>query len=167
MYQRFPGGDQPPGQPSSANLPRSVFWAVRLMYAGAAASLIGIVVDMTTLSTTKSAIVSHNPGLTPAQVNSAEHVAVGLFIASGLIGAALWLWMARSNRAGQSWARIVSTVLFAIDTISVLTSLVGATTASGGIPARIYGIVVWLIGLAAVVYLWQRESSDFFKRPRY
>jgi hypothetical protein len=102
------------------------------------------------------------------QLNNAEHVAIGLFIVGGLIGAGLWLWMAWGNRAGKSWARIVSTVLFGIDTISALTALGGATTVSGGGPTRIYGLVVWLIGLAAIILLWQRASSDYFRgAPRY
>jgi hypothetical protein len=173
MYQAYPGGSdpsgpsQPPGSPQ-LTAPPSVLRAVQLMYAGAAASLIGIIVDMTTLSSTKSAIIRHNASLTPTQVNNAEHFAIGLFIVGGLIGAGLWLWMARSNRVGKSWARIVSTVLFAIDTISLLASIGGASSVSGGGPTRVYGVVVWLIGLAAIILLWQRASSDYFRgAPRY
>jgi hypothetical protein len=134
------------------------------MYAGAAVSLVGIIVNLATLSSTKSAIIKHSPNLTPTQVNDTLHAAVGVFIVSGLLGAALWLWMARTCGAGKSWARIVSTVLFAIDTINVLA---GAAVPGGG-ATRIYGIVVWLVGLAAIVLLWQRSSSDYFRRtPRY
>jgi hypothetical protein len=173
MYQAYPGGSEPsgpsqvPGSPQTI-APPPVLRAVQLMYAGAAASLIGIIVDMTTLSATKSAIIKHNATLTATQVNNAEHFAIGLFIVGGLIAAGLWLWMARTNRAGKSWARIVSTVLFAIDTISVLVGIGGASSVSGGGPTRIYGILVWLIGLAAIVLLWQRASSDYFRStPRY
>ena len=132
------------------------------MYVGLAASLLGIVVDMTTLSATRSAILKRNPGYTAVQVNNAEHLEIGLFIAGGLIGAALWLWMAQSCRAGKSWARVVSTVFFGIDTLSVL---VGATAVQGGGLSRIYGFVVWAIGLTAVILLWQRASSEYFRAP--
>ena len=92
-------------------------------------------------------------------------MAIGVFIVSGLLGAALWLWMAQANKAGKSWARIVATVLFAIDTLNVA---VGASAVSGGGATRIYGLVIWLIGLAAVILLWQRPSSEYFKgTPRY
>ena len=67
-----------------------------------------------------------------------------------------------SCKAGKSWARIVSTVLFAIDTLSVLA---GAVTSAGA--ARIYSILVWLIGLGAIIFLWQRSSTEYFKAPRY
>jgi hypothetical protein len=164
MYQPYPGGATMP-EPSRPPTPRSVLRAVQVMYAGAAVSLIGIVVDLTTLSSTRSQIIKSRPNLTAAQVTQAEHVAIGLFIVSGLIGAALWLWMAQSCKAGKSWARIVSTVLFAIDTINMAA---GAAAVSSGGAARIYAIVVWLVGLAAVVLLWQRASSDYFRStPRY
>ena len=31
---------------------------------------------------------------------------------------------------------------------------------------KIWGVVVWLVGLAAVVLLWQRPSTQFFTAPR-
>jgi hypothetical protein len=162
MYQPYPGGAEP-REPAPASAPPSVLRAVKVMYAGVAASLIGIVIDMTTLSATRAAIIKHSPTLTTAQVNSAEHVEIGLFIASGLIGAALWLWMAQSCRAGKGWARIVSTVLFAIDTLAVLITAAGTT---GGGLTRAYGLVVWLVGLIAIILLWQRASSGYFRSAR-
>ena len=160
MYQRFPG-DARSREPSPVSAaPQSVLRAVRVMYVGLAASLLGILVDMTTLSATRSEIIKQNPKFTTAQVNSAEHLEIGLFIAGGLIGAALWLWMAQSCRAGKGWARVVSTVLFGIDTLSVLA---GAVTVPGGGLTRIYGFVIWAIGLVAIFLLWQRSSSDYFR----
>ena len=165
MYQRYPGDGVQPREPAPpASAPQSVLRAVRVMYVGLAASLLGIVVDMTTLSATRSEILKRNPSYTVAQLNSAEHVEIGLFIASGLIGAALWLWMAQSCRAGKGWARVVSTVFFGIDTLSVL---VGSAAAQGGGLSRIYGILVWVIGLIAIILLWQRSSSEYFRAPRY
>jgi len=166
MYQRFPGEAAPSNESSpQMSAPQSVLRAVRVMYVGLAASLLGVVVDLTTLSATRSEILKRNPGFTTAQVNNAEHLAIGTFIVGGLIGAALWLWMAQSCRAGKGWARVVSTVFFGIDTLSVL---VGATGVQGGGIARFYGFVVWVIGLVAIILLWQRSSSDYFRgAPRY
>jgi hypothetical protein len=170
MYQAYPGGAQPPegnGQFPSL-IPRSVATAVRVMYAGAAASLIGIVIDLTTFGSLRSDLHSRSPSLTPAQLTTAVHVEIGLAIAGGLIGAALWIWMAQSSKAGRGWARITSTVFFAIDTISALLGASGASGLSVGGAARAYGIVVWLIGLVAIIFLWQRASSDYFRpAPRY
>ena len=164
MYQQYPGRNDAP-ENASAAAPPSVIRAVRVMYVGAALSLVGIVVNLLTFTSLRSAIHNANRTLTATQINSAEHVAVGISIAGGLIGAALWLWMAQSCRAGKSWARIVSTVLFGIDTISVIASFARVTTGGAG---RIFSIVVWLVGLAAIILLWQRDSSAYFgSRPRY
>jgi hypothetical protein len=162
MYQPYPGGADP-RELSPASAPPSVLRAVKVMYVGLAASLIGIVVDMTTLSSTRAEIIKRSPTLTATQVNNAEHVEIGLFIAGGLIGAALWLWMAQSCRAGKGWARVVSTVFFAIDTVSVLIAAGGAT---GGGLARVYGFVIWIVGLIAIILLWQRTSSGYFRSAR-
>jgi len=171
MYQSYPGSDRSPEQPgqSASSVPPPVATAVKVMYAGAVASLIGIGIDMTTLGSLRSRLTTSNPSWTPAQVTNGVHLEIGVFIASGLIGAALWIWMAQSCRAGKGWARIVSTVLFAIETIAALVSL-GASAGglTGGGATRIYGILVWLIGLAALILLWRRASSDYFKSvPRY
>jgi hypothetical protein len=163
MYQRFPGDAASPQEPASpATVPQSVLRAVQVMYVGLAASLIGIIIALTTLSSTRSEILKRNPSFTTAQVNTAEHVEIGFLVVGGLIGAALWLWMAQSCKAGKGWARVVSTVFFAIDTVSVL---VGATGVQGGGLARFYGFVVWVIGLVAIILLWQRSSSDYFRSP--
>jgi hypothetical protein len=163
-YQPYPGGTQMPEPATRPPVPQSITRAVQLMYAGAAASLIGIIIALTTLSSIKSQIISKNPSWTATQVNNAEHVAIGILIASGLLGAALWLWMAQSSKAGKNWARIVSTVLFAIQTINVLA---GASAVASGGASRIYSIVIWLIGLGAIIFLWQRSSTEYFKAPRY
>ena len=89
---------------------------------------------------------------------------IGVLIVGGVIGVALWLWMAYSCKAGKGWARIVSTVLFAIDTLNVLA---GASVISSAGAPRIYSILVWLIGLGAIIFLWQRSSTEYFKAPRY
>ena len=168
MYQRFPGGAAQSPEPNSASVqrpvPPSIERAVRVMYVGLAASLIGIAVGLTTLSSARSAILKAHPAYTTAQLNSAYHFAIGELIAGGLIGAALWLWMAQSCRAGKGWARVVSTVFFGIDTLSVI---VGAAAVQGGGLSRIFGILVWVIGLIAIILLWQRSSSDYFRAPRY
>jgi hypothetical protein len=160
MYHPYPGGSAMP-DPSRQPAPPSIVTACRAMYAGMAASLIGIGVDFAFFSSVKSAIEKQTPKLTPAQVVSAEHEEIGLIIASGLIQAALWLWMAQSSRAGKGWARIVASALFAIFTLGQLT---GFLSSSG--PSRIYSLLVWLIGLTAIVFLWQRSSTEFLRTSR-
>jgi hypothetical protein len=168
MYQPFPGGaggGEPP-EPALTTAPPSITRAVRVMYAGAAASVIGIIVDLTTYSSLQNALATrkrkNGQPLTHAQVVDLAHVEVVALVVVGLIAAGLWIWMARSCRAGKSWARTVSTVLFAISTISAFVS-VGGGALTAGDATRIYGFVVWIVGLIAIILLWQRTSSDYFK----
>jgi hypothetical protein len=46
-------------------------------------------------------------------------------------------------------------VIATVDTFVGLSSPIAATV-------RIWGIVVWLVGLTAIVFLWQRASTAFF-----
>jgi hypothetical protein len=167
MYQPFPGGAESP-EPAlaAAAVPPSLTRAARVMYVGAAASVIGIIVDLTTYSSLQNALAKRKRKngqlLTHAQVLDLAHVEVVVLVVVGLIAAGLWIWLARSCLAGKSWARIVSTVLFAISTIGVFVSIGGGALTAGN-ATRIYGFVVWIIGLVAIVLLWQRASSDYFK----
>jgi hypothetical protein len=168
MYQPFPGGVEPreAATPAAVAAPPSITRAVRVMYVGAAASVIGIIVDLTTYSSLQNALATrkgkNGQPLTHTQVVDLAHAEVVGFVVVGLIAAGLWIWLARSCQAGKSWARIVSTVLFAISTIGAFVSI-GGGALSAGTATRIYGFVVWIVGLAAIVLLWQRTSSDYFK----
>ncbi len=158
MYQPYPGGaEMPEVRPAPA--PASVRTAVTVMYAGAVASLIGIVVDLTTLSATKSAIEQHFPELTTSQVNGQGRVLMAGWIAGGLLAAGMWIFVAQACMRGKSWARTTGTVLFGIDTLQVLGGLAVPVAAS----VKIFALVVWLVGLVAVTLLWRGTSSAFFK----
>ncbi len=159
MYEPYPGDAQMPGT-QRPPAPASVLNAVKVMYAGAVASLIGIIIDLTTLSATKSAIEKHSPQLTTSQVNGMQHALIASAIVGGLIGAGLWIFIAQACKSGKSWARITGTVFFGINTVQGgLSNLVVPEAAL----VKISWFVVWLIGLAAVVFLWRGSSSAFFK----
>jgi hypothetical protein len=158
MYQPYPTGAQLPAT-QRPPAPASVTRAVRIMYLGALASLLGIVIDIVTVHATKTAIERHSHHLTMSQVNSVQHVLVAAFIVGGLIGAAVWIVLARLCQAGKNGARITGTVLFGLATLD---TLVGAAAAPIAGAVRIWGLLVWLVGLAAVIFLWQRSSTAFF-----
>lgn len=157
MYQPYPTGAQmpdiqrPPVPPSVAN-------AVKVMYAGAAASIVGIVLEIVTVNATKSAIEKKSPHLSASQVNASQHALVAGFIVSGVIAAALWIFIAYNCNSGRSWARRLGTALFAIATIDAA----GAAVAPEAALVKVWQLVVWLIGLAAVIFLWKRDSTAFF-----
>jgi hypothetical protein len=181
MYQPYPGGDQSPqqsgqlgqpGAPVPRSIPQSVARAVQVMYVGALASLVGIVIELLTRHTLRKYLADHvtrNGGkkLTPAQLSDAYHAELAVLVIVGLIGIGLWIWMAQMNKRGRNWARIVATVFWAIDTLGAIGGLAGGAL-SGGNANRFYGLVVWVIGGIAIILLWRRSSSEYFKgAPRY
>jgi hypothetical protein len=70
--------------------------------------------------------------------------------------------MARANGKGKNWARILSSVLFAIETLSVLEAVRGPKT----VVALVFPVLTWLVGLGAIWLLWRPESGAFFKRSQ-
>lgn len=161
MYQPYPSAGRTP-DPVRPEPPQSVLTAVKLMYAGAVVSAIGFVVTLLTLNNFRNAVHRANPSWTPTQLHNFEKFFVVVSVVSGVIGIGLWIGMAVANRAGQSWARIVATVLFAIYTLLLLFGL-SRTGAAGG---SLVSLLIWLIGLGTIIMLWRRESSDYFNAPR-
>jgi hypothetical protein len=159
MYQPYPAGAQLPAT-QRPPVPPSVANAVRVMYVGALTSILGIAIDIVTVGTTKRAVERRSPNLSVSQVNAVQHTLVAAFIIAGLIGAAVWIVLARLCKNGRNGARITGTVLFGLATLD---TLVGAAAAPIAGAVRAWGLVVWLIGLAAVILLWQRSSTAFFK----
>jgi sulfite exporter TauE/SafE len=158
MYQPYPTGAQMPDV-QRPPIPPQVINAVRTMYVGAAASLLGIVIDILTVKATKSAIEKRSHHLTASQITSTQHVLVIGFIAGGVIGAVVWIFLAKACQRGQSWARITGTVLFALATVD---TLIGLSAPIAG-AVKVWALVTWLAGLTAVIFLWQRPSTAFFK----
>jgi len=133
MYQPYPGGDQPSQQPDqlgqsgavvASPIPQSVTRAVQVMYLGALASLVGIIIELLTRHSLRNFIRDHatrnGSRLTAAQVADTYHAELVVLVVVGLIGIGLWLWMAQKNKAGKNWARITSTVFFALDTLGAI-----------------------------------------------
>jgi len=164
-YQPYPTGGAAEPEPQRPAPPTPVQQAVKLMYAGAIVSAISLIITLLTVGSLKTAIHNADPSLSATKLHSAEVAAVAVAIIFGLIGIGLWLWMAYANKAGKNWARITATVFFGLDTLSVLTSFRQAEP----VLSRVVSILIWLIGLGAIVLLYQRESSAYFtasKTPR-
>ena len=159
MYQKYPSGGNPMMAPVRPAAPAPVLNAVKLMYAGAAVSVVSLIISLTDISGTKAAIRKARPTLTVAQVNQLNGFIIGLAIVSGLVGIGLWLWMSWANKEGKNWARILSTVLFGLATLDLFGVFSQPKTALG----LIFPLVTWLIGLGVIVLLWRRDSSQFFK----
>ena len=164
-------GQRRPGLAESADLIRSGLWmrvrpsvpraahtvraAVRLIRAGAAVTTVSLIISIISLAFI---------GRSAATLRLAGHsqpfwVAITVGIAGGLVVLAMWLWMARANSQGRNWARILSTVLFGLATLELISVFNGAQT----MLSLIFWVPTWLVGLAAVGLLWHPDSSAFFK----
>ena len=165
MYQPYPSGSQEP-LPQAGGPPQPVRTAVLFMYAGAALSVIEIIIGAVTVGSLRSAIRSQYPNYSTSQIHAAEVAGVVAAVVIGAIAVGLWLWMAWANGRGRGWARIVATVLFALNTIDLLALVARPHSAIG----LLFAGLVWLAGLGAIFFLWQRESSAYFQassgRPR-
>jgi hypothetical protein len=135
-----------------ATLPPSMVTAVRLMYAGAAYALVWAIGTIAVAAS----IVRHHPVVNDHRLAGAATLAVLLCAAE----IALWVGIARACRRGSRGARVAGTVLFALHTV-VMLGVVASSQAGFG-PAKALTLIGWLIGLGAVVALWQRPSTAFF-----
>lgn len=158
-----PGGDVP--QPGSIRL------AVRLMWAGAGLSLLGLLVTLLTLDSLKSqlrdSLEKSDPNYTQSEFDAFYAVSVTIGVVASLVGIALWAWMAWKNGQGRSWARIVATVFGALNLLSTLATLGfgGATGVSVAV-----SLVSLLLAIVILIQLWRKESSEFYaarSRPKY
>jgi len=158
MYQPYPSSGQMP-EPARPEPPDSVLTAVKLMYAGAVVSALSLIVGLATIGSLRSALQRANPNYTSSQLHTAEVGGIVIIVIFGLIGVGLWIWMATANKRGANWARITATVFFGLDTVSILASFARPEA----LLSKLVGILIWLIGLGAILLLWQGQSSDYFQ----
>lgn len=162
-YAQYPSAPEPPPP-----VPPTVRRAVTAMYAGSAASVIAVAFSFLLITSIKNQVLRNmkpGPDMSAQDFANLQHTvsnlvgSVGLvvIIIAGLVDAGLWLWMAWKCKSGRSWARIVSTVFFGVSTLGTLSGLASLSLAA------LWSLVIWLIGLIAIVLLWQRPSTDFFK----
>jgi hypothetical protein len=152
MYQPYPQGGERPPMPAGAarpTPPSPVKTAVLLMYAGAAVTAITLVI---------TALTIHSMENKANYTSQQAHQLVVAAIVEAVITLGLWLFMAWANRSGYTWGRIVATVLFGLNTVGLLLAVLRGATAVN----LVLAVVVWLIGLGAIVLLWRKESSQYF-----
>jgi Protein kinase domain len=142
--------------------PSSVAAAVGLMYAGAASAVLNAIVGSAAVSSVVHNKLEELPNVNQNAVTVGTTFDATLTICSGLVGTGLWLWMAHANRNGRSWARILSTVLFAVLTLGLLFSLSSIPVTA----ARATALTQWALALAALVLLWVGSSNAYFAAMR-
>lgn len=140
----------------------SIAVAVKFMYAGAGLEIVGIIINVLRAGSLSGTIMSRFPNYSVSQVHSVEEIYVVLTTIGGLIGVGIWVWMARANAAGRGWARIVATLLFAINSLFTLLLLL-----AGDPRISIAAGLNWLIALCATAFLWRSDASRFYAQSRH
>jgi len=153
--------------------PRPVQQAVRFMYAGAGVSAISLILSVIFSFSFKSGLISANAQnlrdhkVTMSQITTFANQEIVSQIVFGIIAVALWVWMAKMNGAGRGWARISSTVFFAlftIDTFITINSIKGGVSVTASwILSMALLLATWVIGVAAIALLWRPVSTAYFK----
>ena len=158
MYEPYPATGPAQG-PDRIPQPRTVRNAMRLMYLGAALEIPVVIIAVVARGTFQQAILRPHPDYTAAQLRAAELGRALDLVVIGAIVAALWLWMAWANGRGRAWARIVSAVFFGLGTVEVVL----AFARSDNVAALAIDVIVWLVGLGAIVLLFSKESVPFYR----
>ena len=132
--------------------------AVRLMYAGSALAAFSILTAVASTPALKALIRQRYPAAGYGELSAAATATLSVTIAGALISAGVWLVMARRARRGRPGVRILSTILFVIDSLTVLsTHTQGLLTPS----TWIISVAEWAVGLAVIVLLWDRRSTAY------
>lgn len=153
-----------PGTPAAdVPQPGSISLAVRLMWAGAAVSLLQLVVGLATLGSAKDDIrdelIKDDPNVSQSTIDAAYAIGIVFVVVLGVLGILAWLWMAWKNGQGRTWARIVATVLGGLNVLVTLLSLVAPNAEPA---ALVFAFINLVLAVAILVLLWRKESSDFY-----
>jgi hypothetical protein len=137
------------------------------MWAGAGLALLGTIVTLVLSGRIKTEVFnaarkndaiarrSGRTGYTIPQLHTVASVTFASLVAAGIISILLWVWMAWANNRGSGWARIIASVLFALITVEVVLARSRSSV------SFLFILLEWVIGLVAIVLLWQRDTTAY------
>ncbi len=147
---------------AASSLPPSLAAAVKLMYAGAAITVLALVLDLASAGSQRNIVRQEylvaNPGkeLSGVDLDVAVKAAVVALIIGATIRLLLWLWMAWKNGQGRRWARVVGTVFGVVNLFSF--TYLGRET----LGPQIITIIDTVLGVAVMVLMWLKSSSQYY-----
>ncbi len=151
--QRTEGPDAEP--------PTPVRTSVKLMWVGAALTLLGLLFVPLQIDAIRDQVAEQaGPGV---DTDTVFNSAIAFAIVIGLISVGLWALMAVMTRKGKGWARITATVLAGLNILVTLSSLTGATGATPTLLALIPSVASVIVAGVIVYLLWQRPASEWFE----
>ena len=150
--------------PDDSQIPKPVRRGVRFMLAGAATTfIVGVFLIIATIIDKNALTDSTGKKLTNSEFTSGIVSTVVVYA----ILVVIWVLMARFNRAGAVWARILASVFCAIstyDAYSLVNSLTGNITITiTGIVYVVGTLVIWALGVLAIAMVWRSESNAYYR----
>lgn len=146
--------------PPEREPPRSILIARQFMLVGAVLSLASAVLGWAVgLPNYRDAL--HREGdLSSSDITLTLWLTFLITLGFAGVGVLIWLWMAWKNGQGRPWARVLGTTFFAISTLGTL-GLVW-TPRNESVAEIVLSVAIWIVGLGAVIFMWQRESTVYY-----
>lgn len=136
------------------------------MYAGAVLSLIWTLLVLPQRDVLRDALDDQSLDLTASELDSLINAMIGVMVVVGLITTGLWILMARTNRDGKSWARVLATIL---GVIAILIGLLGML--QGDLIGLVMNLALVVLSAWILVLLYRRESTEYYnarsRQPQY
>jgi serine/threonine kinase PknH len=197
----YPGQQQPSGgdalsqyaparrKPATSEVPGRVQTAIRLMYAGFAATVLGALLALPVLgrynhaatvaqnaakvaqnAVTRDSLLRLGKSVRAESVRAVNQTNVwhtqnqmagvmAIVLAADILGLACWAWLAVATRRGNGWTRIAGTVLLAVYSVAALLVVFDTKNDPG---AEFTTLLVWALGVATVIPLWSQQAREFF-----
>lgn len=138
--------------------PKPLALAVKLMYVGAAVTVLNLAVQLTQTDAIREQIAATGD-MTPEAIDTAVTIGKVFGVVVTAIAVTLWVLNAVFNARGRIWARVLATVL---GSLAVLFTLFGLAQPST--PATMALSLAQLVLAAVIVWLiWRPESSRYYK----
>ncbi len=161
-YPSQPAVQYTPGRrkPMANEVPQVVHNAVRLMYTGFAVTVVAFVLSIIAFGRYSHNVTVYQDLGRTAAANSQNSMAGASAIAlsADVLGLICWLWLAAAARRGNGWPRIAGLVLLCVYSVITLVVAFGTKNDPG---AQFATIVVWALGLVALVPLWTQQAREF------
>ena len=133
-----PGQAFPPPREIAAS-----FWCYVV---AAAIVLVNGVVSLGSKQAVVTALHKTSPTLTPSELDSAATGALAIAVVLAVVFAGLYVLFAFKLRAGRNWARIVLTIIAALDLLTLVSGQAGTVVGFIGALAAVVGCVMSYLG---------------------
>ena len=144
--------------------PRTVLYAVRLMYLGALAEIGTLITLVVTWQATRGAVLAHNPAVQdrPNALSSLQTVFTADVVVL-VLAIVFWLVLAWANGRGYQIGRLAALFCLLFNTLGVGTDLAEGVARYAPFTVAASG-VTWAIGFAAVVLTCWKQSWAYYDR---